>query len=187
MVEAPDDAALRDRVPPDQRELFDDLLVEARYGHSQREDIRGLCWNWPGGLLRRALLEAGRRLVDTGRVHDVGHAVELFPDELDRLLRGGPGPSADELAERAARRDLVEAAPPPRMLGEPEAPPPMEALPPAMARATAAMMANLEADATRREPGTDGMAPATTGQVGAASGSGSVRGHTEVERASCTI
>ena len=86
--------------------------------------------------MRRALLEVGRRLVDTGRLHEVADAVELFPDELDRVIRGGPEPSADELAERAAERDLVEAAPPPRMLGEPEPPPPIEALPPAMARAT---------------------------------------------------
>jgi phosphohistidine swiveling domain-containing protein len=172
VVEAPDDAAVRNRVPPGQRELFDDLLVEARYGHRQREDIRGVCWNWPGGLVRRALLEVGRRLVDTGHVREVGHAVELFPDELDRLLRGGPGPSADELAERATRRDLVEAAPPPRMLGEPEAPPPIAALPSAIARATAAMMAILGADATPAEPGTHGMAPADTGQVGAAIGIG---------------
>ncbi len=119
-VEVPDDAAVRDRVPPDQRALFDALLAEARYGHRQREDIRGLCWNWPGGLLRRALLEVGRRLADTSRVQAVDHAVELFPEELDRLLRGGPGPSADELAGRAAQRDLVEAAPPPRCEASPK-------------------------------------------------------------------
>ncbi len=41
--------------------------------------------------------------------------------------------------------------PPPRMLGEPEAPPPLDALPPAMARATAAMMTNLLADTTPPE------------------------------------
>ncbi len=171
-VEALDEATVRRRVPPDHRALFDDLLVEARYGHRQREDIRGLCWNWPGGLVRRALLEAGRRLADTGRLRDVGHAVELFPDELGRLLRGGPGPSAEVLAERAAQRDLVEATPPPRTLGEPEAPPPMDALPPAMARATAAMMASLEADVTPPEPGTDAASRASAGRGGAAIGIG---------------
>ncbi len=62
--------------------------------------------------------------------------------------RGADGPSADELAERAAERDRIEATPPPRLLGEPEAPPPLDALPKAMARATAAIMANLGADAT---------------------------------------
>jgi pyruvate,water dikinase len=86
-------------------------------------------------------------------VHEVAHVVELFPDELDRLLLGrvllgADGPSAEELAGRAAERDRIEATPPPRLLGEPEAPPPLDALPKAMARATAAIMANLSADAT---------------------------------------
>ncbi len=152
-VAEPDDAAVRARVPAEHRALFDELLVEARYGHRQREDIRGLCWNWPCGLVRRALLEAGRRLNAAGGVHEVEHVVELFPDELDRLLRGGVqagagGPSADELAERAAERDRIEATPPPRVLGAPEDPPSLDAFPTAMARATAAMMTNLVADAT---------------------------------------
>jgi pyruvate,water dikinase len=151
-VAEPDDAAVRARVPSEQRAQFDELLTEARYGHRQREDIRGLCWNWPCGLVRRALLEAGRRLKAAGRMHEVAHVVELFPDEVDRLLRGAlgsaDGPSADELAERAVERDRIEATPPPRLLGEPEAPPPLDALPKAMARVTAAIMANLRADGT---------------------------------------
>lgn len=151
-VAEPDDAAVRARVPVEHRAQFDELLAEARYGHRQREDIRGLCWNWPCGLVRRALLEAGRRLHAAERLHEVAHVAELFPDELDHLLRGAmrgtDGPSADELAERAAERDRIEATPPPRLLGEPEAPPPLDALPKAMARVTAAIMANLRADVT---------------------------------------
>lgn len=152
-VVEPDVAALRDRVPVEHRVLFDELLAEARYGHRQREDIRGLCWNWPCGLVRRALLEAGRRLQAAGRLHEVAHVVELYPDELDQLLRAGvsqspDGPSADALAERAAERDRIEAIPPPRRLGEPEPAPPLDVFPKAMARATAAIMANLRADAT---------------------------------------
>jgi rifampicin phosphotransferase len=152
-VSEPDAEAVRARVPAEQRAQFDDLLVEARYGHRQREDIRGLCWNWPCGLVRRALLEAGRRLHAAGGVQELGHVVELFPDELDRALLGRavPGadtPSADELAERAADRDRIEAMPPPRFLGEPEAAPPLDAFPKAMARATAAVIANLDADVT---------------------------------------
>lgn len=144
----PDDAAVRARVPAEHRARFDEVLGEARYGHRQRDDIRGLCWNWPCGLLRRALMEAGRRLHASGRIHEVAHVVELFPDELDRAMQGRDGPSADELADRAVERDRIEAAPPPRMLGEAEDPPPLDALPSAMARATAAVMANLAADAT---------------------------------------
>lgn len=151
-VAEPDDAAIRARVPAEHRALFDELVVEARYGHRQRDDIRGLCWNWPCGLMRRGLLEAGRRLLARGGVHDTEHVVELFPDELDRLLHGGDGPSADELAERAAERDRIEAAPPPRMLGDPEAAPLLDAFPKALARATAALMVNLGADATPPPP-----------------------------------
>jgi pyruvate,water dikinase len=167
-VAEPNAAAVRARVPVEHQALFDDLLAEARYGHRQRDDIRGLCWNWPCGLVRRAVLEAGRRLHANGAVHEVAHAVELFPDELDRVLLGrvGPGadgPSADDLAERAAERDRIEALPPPRLLGEPEAPPPLDALPKAMARVTAAIMANLDADVT--PPPTDDE-PSTVSGIG---------------------
>ena len=151
-VAEPDVAAIRARVPQEHRALFDELVVEARYGHRQREDIRGLCWNWPCGLVRRGLLEAGRRLHSRGAVHDAEHVVELFPGELDRMLRGGDGPSADELAERAAERDRIEATPPPRVLGDPEGEPPLDAFPKAMARMTAALMVNLGADATPPMP-----------------------------------
>jgi pyruvate,water dikinase len=144
----PDLSSVRSRVPVDERELFAELVAEARYGNRQREDIRGVCWNWPGGLLRRGLLEAGRRLVAAGRLHDPDHVVELFPTELEGLLATSSGPSADEVAARASERDAVEAAHPPRTLGPPEEPPPLAALPRPMARATAAMMANLGADAT---------------------------------------
>ncbi len=147
-VAEPDDPAVRARVPAEYRATFDELVAEARYGHRQRDDIRGLCWNWPCGLVRRALLEAGRRLQAAGRLREVAHVVELFPDELDRALQSADGPSADELAERAAERDHIEAIPPPRHLGQPEIPPPLDALPKAMARVTAALMANLAADVT---------------------------------------
>ena len=145
-------AVLRLRVPENERATFDELVVEARYGNRQREDIRGVRWNWPAGLLRRALLEAGRRLVTNGSLRNGRHVVELSPAELAGLLMAGPragsAPGPDELAARAAERDRIEAMPPPRMLGDVEAPPPLDALPAPMARATTAMMSTLVADAT---------------------------------------
>jgi rifampicin phosphotransferase len=145
---APDASAVRSRVPEDKRAMFDELLADARYCNRQREDIRGIRWNWPGGLLRRALLDAGRRLVANGGLLDAEHVAELSPDELASLLAQRPGPTAAELSERAATRDRIEARPPPRMLGDHEAPPPLDALPAAMARATAALMTTLTADTT---------------------------------------
>lgn len=147
-IPAEDEERLRSRVPAADRPLFDELVTEARYGHRQREDIRGICWNWTGGLLRRSLLEVGRRLVQRGGAVSVDHAVELFPGELTEVLVNGSGPNAAELAERAERRDQIEAIPPPRFLGDVEEAPPLDALPAPMARATAALMVNLENDVT---------------------------------------
>lgn len=147
-VVEPDPDPVRRRVPAEHRALFDELLAEARYGHRQRDDIRGLCWNWPCGLLRRALLEAGRRLHGDGRLNQIDHVVELVPEELGRMLRGGPGPSATEAAERAAERDRIAAAPPPRSLGQTEAAPSLDVFPKPVARAVAALMTTIGADAT---------------------------------------
>jgi pyruvate,water dikinase len=160
----PDPAPVRSQVPVADRALFDELLTEARYGMRQRDDNVGVRWNWSGGLLRRALLEAGRRLVDTGRLERVDHVVELTPDELGPLLRTGTGPSANAVAARAAERDRIEAAHAPDTLGEPEAPPPIDALPRPLARATAAMVTILEAE---------GLATAPTGELLTGTGIGS--------------
>lgn len=78
----------------------------------------------------------------------VDYASELAPDEIEPLLITGTGPRASAVAARAEFRDRLQAAGPPALLGEPEAAPPINALPPAMARATAALMTMLEADAT---------------------------------------
>ena len=72
----------------------------------------------------------------------------LAPTEIDGLLLGRSGPSADRAEARAADRDRIETAPPPRTLGEPEVEPPLDVFPAPIARATAALMANLMADET---------------------------------------
>ena len=145
-ADEPDASVVRTMVPPDQRELFDELLVEARYGMRQRDDSVGVRWNWSGGLTRRGLLEAGRRLVSRDLLEAPEHAVELSPAEIASLLTDGTGPSRAEIAARATWRDVVEASNPPDFLGEREPPPPVDALPRAMARSTAAMMTALEAE-----------------------------------------
>ena len=110
------------RVPAEDRASSTSWWPSSR-GHRQRDDIRGLCWNWPCGLVRRASWKPGGACTQTEACTRVAHVVELFPDELDRLLldralRDTDGPSADELAERAAERDRIEATPR-RLLGEP--------------------------------------------------------------------
>ena len=149
----PDPTALREQVPADQPALFDELLGEARYGLRLRDDNVGIRWCWPVGLLRRALLEVGRRLHTVGLLETPEHAIELAPDEVGPLLLSGSGPSSDEIAGRAAMRVDVEAAHPPSTLGDPEPPPPLEAFPAPIARATRAVLAMIET--MEGEPGQD--------------------------------
>lgn len=155
---APTDAtATRMKVPADQRATFDALLVEARYGMRQRDDSVGIRWNWSGGLLRRALLEAGRRLVARDALERADHVVELSSDELGPLLLDGTGPDASTVSARAAHRDRVEAARAPDTLGDPESPPPLDVFPAPLARATAALLAVLEAEGLSSAPTDDGI------------------------------
>jgi pyruvate,water dikinase len=140
-------------VPASERAVFDALLAEARYGMRQRDDSVGVRWNWSAGLLRRALLECAQRLGARGVLGRADDVVELTPAELGPLLRDGAGPTASEIAARAAYRDRVEAARAPDRLGPAEDPPRFDVFPPALARATAALFAVLEAEGITTDSG----------------------------------
>lgn len=175
-VEPPDPSALRSKVPAGGRERFDELLAEARFGLTQRDDSVGVRYNWPAGLVRRALLEVGRRLVDRGSASDAEHALELAPDEVPAAL-GGDGPDAAALAERRSFRDLVERAAPPVALGPVSAPPPVDAFPRPLATMAAgllAMISSMEASADA-STSTD-----TAGLRGRSVGTGSYKGRARV-------
>lgn len=131
---------IRERVPAQHRAAFDELLQDARLVYRIRDERGYLNDAWAGGIARRAILEAGVRLVRKGRLHEVHHAVELTPDELMSLLAGSAGPSADETAEHARYRTTRTTADAPAFLGNPpSAPPPAEWLPPMAARAERAI------------------------------------------------
>ena len=140
-------SAIRARVPAEHLGEFDDRLHEARLANRLRDERAAYSDGWAVGLARRALLEAGRRLAARGALADPEHAVDADAAELAALLRGRPGPTAEEVAERFRRRTTrtVDDAPP--LLGPPPAPPPpLEALPEPARRATLAVnaaMANL--------------------------------------------
>ncbi len=121
-------AELRSQVPPDERADFDQTLREARAVMDMHDDNGPLTVEWPMGLLRRALLAAGRRLEARGAVERAADAVELTPDEARRALSGGT-PSAAALAARRDRRIELAAIDPPILLGEPEPEPPLDVLP----------------------------------------------------------
>jgi pyruvate,water dikinase len=154
---APGDAAsLRARVPEGRRREFDDLLDEARAMYRLR-DARCVYDFWRLGHLRRAVLEAGRRLVDAGKLERADHAVDLTGDEIASLLRGGEGPSATRTAEHASWRASASAHDAPEVLGPPRRPPPsFDWLPAPAARVHRALTTYVTAMREESTGGSDG-------------------------------
>ena len=132
---------VRSLLPDDRRAEFDELLAEARLTYRLRDE-RGIYSDvWAAGILRRAMLEAGRRLAERGRVAEPVHAVEAGAVELFALVRGTGGPSAEDLAERARFRAGARTIDAPQELGPPSPPPPpMDELPPAVRRVNEAFV-----------------------------------------------
>jgi len=129
-------AALRERVPEAERGRFDEALAEARVALDLRDDNGPMTAEWPVGLLRRSLLEVGRRAAARGALVDAEHAVELTLDEARAMLRGGPGPGAAVVAQRAAARAAASKVIPPATLGAEAPPPDLSAFPRPLARVT---------------------------------------------------
>jgi pyruvate,water dikinase len=136
---APDEdfvAALRARVPDGEGAIFDALLTEGRLVFGLRDDNGPLTVAWPVGLVRRAVLEGGRRLVAAGALHDAEHAVELTLDELVDAITGAEPLDADAIATRARDRAALAAAVPPVEIGPPEPDPPLAVMPAPLRRMT---------------------------------------------------
>ncbi len=169
---ADDVDAVRARVPAAERGHFDQLLAEARHVYRLRDE-RGLFSDlWAGGLLRRALLAAGARLADAGRLHAPEHLLEATSEEIHRLLTGAGSadsrPTAGELAARArARAEGCRAVVPDGLGPSIPDPPPAGWLPPAAERVSRALRA--ASDAITREPAA-GRDPAVLHGLGASRG-----------------
>ena len=138
-------------VPESDRSRFDALLAGARAVYGLRDDDVSFTM-WGSGLVRRALLEAGRRLARDGRLDAADHVFEVEHGELRALLLGpapssstpAPTPTAAEVARRVARRAEQSKLRPPRTLGEgAPAAMPLEDLPPTVRQQTVAMAAYL--------------------------------------------
>ena len=137
-------ARVRDAVPTAHREAFDHLLDEARLTYRIRDERGYLNDARTLGLARRALLEAGRRLVASGHLEAADHVVDLTPSELRSLLIEGRGPSAREIAAYANYRTTKTMLDAPSRLGlPPSGPPPARWLPPSAARTLLAIGASL--------------------------------------------
>ncbi|MGD9932086.1 MAG: PEP-utilizing enzyme [Dehalococcoidia bacterium] len=134
-------AGIRERVPEEHKAEFDELLGEARLTYRLRDE-RGVYSDiWASGLMRRAALAAGRRAVSKGRLASPEQMIDASLDEMCALVTGSGGPSAEELAQRAAYRATYSARDVPPVLGPPDPPPPdMSALPPSVGRLMRATM-----------------------------------------------
>jgi pyruvate,water dikinase len=139
-----DVGAVRDRVPPADRVRFDDLLDDALACYGARDDNVALTFMWPNGLVRRALLEAGRRLARRGVLADLRHVFTLGQAEIAAALAGDTA-LGDEAAARMAQGLEAEADGAPAQLGDDEGPPPDPGLfPAAMAEVVRATFVGFE-------------------------------------------
>jgi pyruvate,water dikinase len=130
-----DGDALRERVPAAHRARFDELLKDARAVYRLREERDHYNDGWSTGLMRRAVLEAGRRACQAGRIDAAELMVDAGRDEMLALLRSQGGPSSDELRARAQWRSSADGSKVPQQLGfAPSPPPPPEWLPAPAAR-----------------------------------------------------
>jgi phosphohistidine swiveling domain-containing protein len=128
-------AGVRSKVPEQHRAEFDELLGEARLTYRLRDERGVFSDIWASGLMRRAVLEGGRRVAERGQIHEPVHLIDAGFDEMCSLVSDGSGPSADELAARAGDRTSRASTPTPRTLGDPPPPPPdASGLPPDVAR-----------------------------------------------------
>ncbi|HZT66451.1 MAG TPA: PEP-utilizing enzyme [Acidimicrobiales bacterium] len=132
-------AAVRQLVPEEHRAEFDQIYADVGAVYRLRDE-RGLYSDLlAAGVMRRAMIGAGRKLAERGLLDSPGLAVEASRHELASLLRTGEGPSSAELSVRAASH-LDDTGVPEHLGDPPSPPPPLEMLPPPAARAMRAMM-----------------------------------------------
>ncbi len=131
---------LRPLVAAEDHDELDLLVADARAAIPLRDDNGAVTGAWPMGLLRRAMLEAGRRL----DLDDPAMAVEATVDELVDRLDGGTAPSRVELARRRADRARRSQLAAPPTLGPDFAIPPLHPLPRELALIGAAQLATAD-------------------------------------------
>jgi phosphohistidine swiveling domain-containing protein len=161
--------AIRQRVPAEHRSALDGLLAEARFVNRFRDERGNHSDGWATGLLRRAMLEAGRRLARRGRIGEASLAIEATIDELVAMLRGQGGPSGEELEAHREWRTTQDIANFPAFLGPaPQPPPPAAWLPDELQRigraveaAIAALFLEPEAKVTETTLGGLAVSPGT--------------------------
>jgi pyruvate,water dikinase len=138
-------AEVRASTPEEHRQSFDEMLAEARLVYRLRDE-RGLYSDISAiGLVRLAVLELGRRLEAAGRLSAAADLLDADVNDIDAIVAGAPSPTAAELHQRAIDRVELTLAGAPRHLGPPPpAPPPLDMLPPSLARVMGAVGFTIE-------------------------------------------
>lgn len=155
-------ASARGRLDASVRPRFDSALAFAELVYPIREDNIVYTDSLPGGLIRRAALEIGRRLVSRGRL---GVREDVAYLELDELVGLGASEDFTALADRR-RREMawVRAHRGPSFYGKREPPPPdIRGLPEAARRLNGAILWAMQAEMTPPPPPAEGEALAGIG------------------------
>jgi rifampicin phosphotransferase len=123
-------SSVRNKIPAEHRDAFDDMLAEA-LAMNRLRDERGVYNEARAyGVARRAIKEAGARLVVDGRLPDSELMVFASLEEITDLLNGATSPNAETLKQRQDwyLNNTTDNAP--AFIGSPpEPPPPLEAFP----------------------------------------------------------
>ena len=162
-------SALRSAVPEHARPEFDAALEEARHVARLRDERSLYTDVWANGVLRRGLLELGRRLTERG---DLASPTDIFDIEEHELrpVSMGTLKLRDDLASRAVSRAERSRRGTPPMVGDaPKPPPPADWFPQGLARAVRASFA-VEA-ALYRDAAEDKAPGASIRGIGVSSGS----------------
>lgn len=169
-------AVLRARIPVEAQAQFDDLLTEARTANRLRDERGMFSDTASGGILRVAMLEIGRRLVERGHLDDPAQALEAGLDEILGLLAGAAEPTAAQLQGRTMLRARLGAKAAPFLLGPPPPdPPPLDQLPPPLARVMGAVGFAIEGVLGQMAEPTGGAGVVVGIGIGAASFEGRAR------------
>lgn len=146
-------AKLRSALPERHREEFDSLVTSARASYGLRDENGPITYEWPAGLMRRALRAAGTRLSSRGRLNDAAHVFELGLAEVAGALSGSEEPTATEVAVRAEERAWWSTLDAPARLGPEEVLPPISVMPEHLGRLTDVVLTVM--GALEAEPGAE--------------------------------
>lgn len=139
------------------RDRFVTALATARRAYPLREENVALTVNIPCGILRRWVLEAGRRLVQRAELSRVEDVVFCTADELAASLRGDIDVElASPIARRRGEQGWVRAHPGSTLVGQPDEIPDLRFLPKHGRRMNEAMLWMLGMEFPGEVPPTDG-------------------------------